>query len=144
MRDIYIASRFGRREEALSLAEELKKLGHNIISTWFLPGQAMQVNNPTFEEELTWNLEIANRDWNEIFLSDTFITLTEDMDNLPEGAARGGRHAEFGMAVALHKTIYLIGQREHVFHYLPEVSVFGSTEDFLDYVRMREHLNNPL
>ena len=37
---------------------------------------------------------------------------------------RGGRHTEFGMAIAVGKLLLVCGPRENVFHHLPEVNQF--------------------
>jgi len=135
MRSAYIAARFGRGEEALALAKQLEEMGYTITSTWYLPGQPTQVNSPTAEEEVEWNRRIAHKDASEIMNADTFITLSEDMNNLPQGAARGGRHAEFGIAIAQNARVALIGPREHIFHWLEEVNHWNTVEEFLDYLR---------
>lgn len=45
--------------------------------------------------------------------------------------SRGGRHVEFGMALALAKRCIVIGPRENVFHLLPQVEQYDSWEQYL-------------
>ena len=40
------------------------------------------------------------------------------------GASRGGRHVEFGLALAWGKGVVVVGPRENVFHTLPQVEHF--------------------
>ena len=51
-----------------------------------------------------------------------------------ETNTRGGRHVEFGLAVADEKRIILVGPRENVFHFLPVV------ENFRDWAALRKLL----
>lgn len=44
---------------------------------------------------------------------------------------RGGRHVEFGMALAWGLRLIVIGQRENVFHCLPQVERYDTWDDFL-------------
>ena len=45
---------------------------------------------------------------------------------------RGGRHVEFGGAIALQKICVVIGPYENVFHHYPGVEHYASWRDFLD------------
>jgi hypothetical protein len=45
--------------------------------------------------------------------------------------ARGGRHVEFGVAVASGKRLIVIGYRENVFRWLAQVAFYDGWEDFL-------------
>lgn len=47
-------------------------------------------------------------------------------------AARGGRHVEFGVAVASCKRLVVIGPRENIFHHLPRVEVFPTLGEWLE------------
>jgi hypothetical protein len=50
-------------------------------------------------------------------------------------SGRGGRHVELGIALACKKVIVLVGQRENVFHYLPQVSVVSTIEEVVEFLR---------
>jgi hypothetical protein len=47
------------------------------------------------------------------------------------GPGRGGRHVEWGYALARGKRLVLIGAREHIFHTLPQVAVYDWFTDFI-------------
>jgi hypothetical protein len=126
MSRVYLAARYGRREELLAHAVELAEDGHTVTSRWLLGNQ--QWDAPTLaaaialEERRETPPEAARfaiEDWADLRTSDVLILFTE-----PPGAiagARGGRHVEFGMAYALGKRCLVVGGRENVFHLLPGV-----------------------
>lgn len=129
---IYLAARFGRAHEMNSYANILRAWGFTVTSEWHVPGKPTQENFPKDSEEaIKRNLGIANLDLKGILASTLFICFSEDMSNLPEGATRGGRHAEFGMAVGFEKDIMLVGPREHVFHYLQNVTYYPDIEEWI-------------
>lgn len=70
----------------------------------------------------------AGRDLEDIAAADGFLFFAED----PQiGIPRGGRHVEFGLALALAKVVEVIGPSENIFHLLPDVVHFASFEDWL-------------
>jgi hypothetical protein len=50
--------------------------------------------------------------------ADCLISFTEDL-TVPN-TSRGGRHVEFGLALALAKLCYIVGPVENVFHELAD------------------------
>lgn len=121
---IYLAGRYGRREELRSYASELTSMGHTVTSRWLngdhtIKDKALTDGTLAFKEAQRFACE----DWNDVADSDSVISFTEP----PHGTnSRGGRHVELGAALALKKGIIVVGFRENVFHYLPEV-VFCAT-----------------
>ena len=114
---IYIAASFPRKEDAITLANELKKAGHQIVSKWH-----DEDNEYATEEQMPIR---ARRDIIDMERCHMMVQLTGD--NL----SHGGRHCECGLAVALHKEVVLIGTREQVIHWLPEVLVFEDIDSFV-------------
>lgn len=120
----YIAARFSRRPEAHALAKQLNELGHTCTATWI-----------TDDSHVTGSdMDCALHDCRDVMACDTLIALTE----VPRGNSRGGRHVEFGMALAANKECVVIGPRETVFHYLPNVKHFPTVAAFMD-----DALNEP-
>ena len=72
-------------------------------------------------------LRFATEDVIDIIKCDWMISLME----VPRSNSRGGRHVEFGMALGLGKRLTIIGPRETVFHHLPRVEHFDTTEEFI-------------
>lgn len=56
----------------------------------------------------------------------------------------GGKHFEAGYAVAKGKRLVVIGQRENVFHYLPDVEFVADWEEALQYVKEAKDAPSPL
>ncbi len=108
---IYLAARYSRREELVGYAEELRAAGHIITSRW-LRGRhehkGPEALMPLEHREL-WALE-NNED---ILSSDCVVSFTEPEDS-PYG--RGGRHVEFGLALATGRRLVVVGHRENIFH----------------------------
>lgn len=128
MSAVYIAARFSRRPEANALAQSLKKMGHTITSRWVLPDSDHVV--PTGMSQQAADSErqrFAVEDVADVRAADWLVSLQEE----PRSNGRGGRHVEFGYAVALGIRITAIGPRETVFHHLPEVEHFDTVEAFL-------------
>lgn len=73
-------------------------------------------------------IEHAAKDISEISEGDTIILFTQD-PKLP--FCRGGRMHEFGYAHAAGKRCIVVGPRENIFHYLPNVEVFPTWEALL-------------
>lgn len=124
---IYLASRFSRRHEVNAIAQRLKIMGHQIVSRWVLPdsdhvkpvglsSQAADVERRRF----------AMEDFEDVRNCDCMISLMEE----PRNNSRGGRHVEFGMALALRKAVVVIGPRETVFHHLDEVQHYVDVDQF--------------
>lgn len=131
MSNIYIAARFSRRPEANRLAWTLKMLGHSITSRWVLPegrheipsGMSCQASDSERER-------FAMEDLDDVMSCDWMISLMEE----PRGNGRGGRHVEFGIAIALQRRLIIIGPRETVFHHLPTVEHYHDTSEFLESI----------
>lgn len=123
---VYICARYGRKAEALELAERLEDLGVRITSTWIRQvGDEMGYVTGTTQD-------FAIKDVQEVRDADGIVYLSEPEDN-PWG--RGGRHVEFGMAIAFGKQLHLIGPLENLFHYLPNIIQCDNADDFVEYVK---------
>ena len=133
LRRYYIAARYDRREEMCGYADELRQLGHMVDCRWLL-GQlhadAHKVDDPSWHRDDGVPMEaapFARDDMEDLAAADTIILFSE----LPEShSKRGGRHVEFGMALAFGLELVVIGPRENVFHCLPRVCRFDTWEEF--------------
>lgn len=60
-------------------------------------------------------------DWEDVNAAKIVISFTEP----PRSTAnRGGRHVEFGIALANKARVIVVGHRENIFHWLPIVEFF--------------------
>ncbi len=127
MSKIYIAARFSRRPEANTLARALMALGHTITSRWVKPETDHVIPTGTSEQAAdSERRRFAMEDVEDVLACDWMISLMEE----PRSNGRGGRHIEFGMALALGKRLTCIGPRETVFHHLDEVEHYETRDDF--------------
>lgn len=115
---IYLAAAFQRQAEMRGKRQELRMMGHAVTSRWldqesataFGWGQA-EIAEGSFAVQ-----EQARRDIEDITAAQAVFSFTDG------DLARGGRHVEFGIAIALGKRLWVIGPREHLFHTLGRVA----------------------
>ncbi len=120
---IYLAARYIRCMEMCFNEADLRGAGHVVTSRWIRGGDEIDDE----DRAALQNAISAQEDVEDLLAADCVICFTEE----PGGRnGRGGRHVEFGMALALKKTMIIIGPRENVFHYLPEVMHFANWEEF--------------
>lgn len=136
MSNVYIAARFSRRPECHELAKFMASRGHYITSRWVLPNADHVI--PTGMSEQAADAErqrFAEEDFNDVISCDWMVSLTEE----PRNNSRGGRHVEFGMALALLKCVTIIGPRETVFHHLPNVDWYPNIWEFMTELKMGKY-----
>lgn len=132
MDSAYLAARYGRRDELRTYAALLMVAGIHCSSSWLNETSALTVRmRDVKEDELR---EIALTDIKDIELADALVFFAEDQEKQPP---RGGRHVEFGYALARGKEIHVIGARENIFHHLPHVTIHASFDEFLKAVDTR-------
>lgn len=128
---IYLAGRYSRRRELAEYANDLEALGYEVTSRW-LSGSHGLKRDPNNDTERG---KFAAEDVEDVQRCDILIAFTEESD-AGGSAGRGGRHVEFGLALALKKEIWIVGPRENVFHCLPFSDCFPSWELALQYARL--------
>lgn len=122
----YLAGRFGRKEEFLECKEQLEAVGESVRARWLTEESDMRLVDA---EERT---RIAIMDAEDVTKSDGILAFTEDPESRQNGNNRGGRHVELGLALALNKRVVVIGPRENVFCYLPNIEVFPDLGTFIE------------
>lgn len=132
---IYLAARYSRHPEMQQVRADLESLGHTVTSRWIngdhdlagepdVDGGSGVVDAETRERK---RREWAEEDLADLQAADCCISFTEPEGNIA-GRGRGGRHVEFGVALATHKLCIVVGHRENVFHSCAGV-VFHETWD---------------
>lgn len=120
MEKVYLAAMYGRREEMVLIADYLKTLGYEITARWVYGAE--EASGISHEE-------ISVIDLDDVDKADTIISFTHERGTmLPAG---GGRHVEFGYALAQGKHMVIIGPKENVFHSSPGVEVYPSIMDWV-------------
>ncbi len=123
---IYLAARYSRREELNIYAEPLRALGYTVDARWLLG-----VHQAADDDETRW-AEFAQDDIEDLVASDIVVSFTEPPRSA--GGNRGGRHVEHGMALALGKTVCVVGPAENVFHAVPQVRRFKTFPELYRYL----------
>ena len=118
MARIYLAARYARRVELCAYADALRDLGHTIDARWLLG-----LHQAADDDYARW-AEFAADDIEDLGRADVVVSFTEPSRSAPSN--RGGRHVEHGMALALGKTVMIVGPLENVFHALPQVRRFDT------------------
>lgn len=119
---IYLAAMYSWRDRIRQYADELQALGFDVTSSWL-----RERANPKIEltdVSPAFLRQHAKNDREDLLSSDAIVLFTVRPTRRTK---RGGRHTEFGMAITAGKLLLILGPRENVFHYLPEVNQF---EDF--------------
>lgn len=125
----YLASRFIRQDELRGYARFLKAAGHATDCRWLGENHDLPEGAPVED-----GARLALDDWEDIHASDAVIVFTGDKT---PGRARGGYHVEFGIALALSKPVAIVGARENVFHYLPQVRQFATFAECYETINGR-------
>ncbi len=126
---IYLAGRYDRRIELCEYRAQLQDIGFIVNSRWLdglhvlAAGLGEKTNQFAPAEAQTW---MASEDWADVISADIVINFTEPPDS---DSKRGGRHVEYGAALALKKQVFIVGFRENVFHYLPQARYYESWAD---------------
>lgn len=120
---VYISARYDRYEEMLSVAKLLEEDGHKVTSRWVMGDHKDTPDNGS---------DYAYEDWNDLDEADGFVAFTE-LSSV--GYNRGGRHVEFGIALAEDKFIVIVGPEENVFHYIDYVVKVESVEELRECLR---------
>lgn len=125
---IYLAARYTRYLELQQPVRDLLSLGHTVTSEWLLNPYNNGDNGYAFGGDDAYVQSEAERDIQNVRDSDMLIVFSEDEGHL----ARGGKHVEFGIALALGKRLAVVGRKEVLFHYLPNVEVYSTWQAALE------------
>jgi nucleoside 2-deoxyribosyltransferase len=133
--NVYLASRYSRHEELQSYRDELEKIGFTVTSRWINGDHQINDQGLSDEAKASERLRFAMEDWEDLRAADICISFTE----IPRSSnSRGGRHVEFGAALAYGKTCIVVGPRENVFHCLPHIVWFAAWADALAFLTSLE------
>ena len=109
-------------------------MGFKVTSRWLNGNHQVSDDGLSAEAPAEQRQRFAAEDWEDLMAADMCISFTEPPRS---NASRGGRHVEFGGAMAAGKTCYVVGHRENVFHCLPNV---GFYETWPSLVRVLDQL----
>lgn len=136
---VYLAARYSRRLELVGYRTALELYGIEVTSRWLngshqiaddgVPigddGEALVEVGDT-DRAAMLRQHFAQEDVADVMAADMVISFTEPPRS---NASRGGRHVEYGIALALGKQCIVVGPRENVFHWLPFVQVYDTFDE---------------
>lgn len=130
---VYLAARYSRHPEMQRVAEDLKAMGHEVTSRWIsgvhhleLEGNYHSPAAEGFNEADTKKLtQFAIEDLEDLYDANMVICFTEEPKSV---LTRGARHTEFGVGLEIADRMIVVGPRENIFHFLPDVEVYPTWE----------------
>lgn len=125
---IYLAARYSRFPEMQQCRRDLEAIGCKVTSRWINGDHQIDDAGLSLQAKEAERIRFATEDRDDLARADCVISFTEK----PRSSnSRGGRHVEYGMALALAKRVIVVGHRENVFHCLPEVEFYETWPDAL-------------
>lgn len=119
---VYLASRYSRNAEMRGVRDVLEAaFGYEITSRWIdLHPDVVGDFSESFDTDVLNKTPelcapLGQHDLDDIDRSDCVISFTGN-------GGKGGRHVEFGYALARGKKLFVVGPREHIFHTHPSVT----------------------
>lgn len=134
MTSYYFAGRYSMNPKLQKYRNEL----HSAIPTsvvtsrWIdchpdiVGGLERSFNSEELEADPSGCWEFGQHDIEDLESAATVVSFTGE-------GGKGGRHVEFGYAIATGKRLVIIGRRENIFHCHPNVEQFSSWEEFLNF-----------
>ena len=130
MSRVALIARLGRRPEMREIAKRLETMGHVMCSTW------VQADDEDETLSARQKQYAALRNSDDLESAGVAIAFTEHPP-MPPGSERGGRHVDFGYALAVCKRVIVCGPRENIAYWHPKVEQVGSVAELLTLLRER-------
>lgn len=128
MTTAYLAARYSRREELCRYRADLADRGVKVPARWLNGNHQIDDQGLSAEAGREARERFATEDLDDVLTADLLIAFTEP----PRSSnSRGGRHVEFGVAIGRGMPVIVVGERENVFHCLPDVTVYATWEEAL-------------
>ncbi len=111
---IYLAAQYGAKDELLAVAAKIEAIGHTVMSSWLQEPPKWTGPESVTEEQLR---DIRDNALEDIRASDMIIAITPTALETPIEKNSGGRHHEFGYAMAKGLDMMVVGDKENLFHH---------------------------
>jgi hypothetical protein len=133
---IYTAGSWSRRDEIKKVAAELEKLGVTITSRWL--NEPIQPKGSSLEK---WRRETARIDVIDIRDADMLVRFSDaeaaKAATVGSNLISGARMFETGLAWSLGKPIVVVGGKQNVFDYLPNITHVKNVEALKRYLSLK-------
>jgi nucleoside 2-deoxyribosyltransferase len=130
---VYVAGPYSWRDRIKEFILELEVIGIESTASWIYEEASPAATLDQFSD--IQNQKTALIDVQDIQRADVIVVFT--IDPLGPSMPRGGRHWETGYAYALGKEVVLVGPKENIFSFLPDVIQFSSQELAKTYLYKR-------
>lgn len=139
MTKYYFAARYSRNAEMRRYRDELETLvpDAKVTSVWIDQHGGTLLDSVAAKALNTDPASVvhyAQTDLDNLKESDVVVSFTGQ-----GGEGKGGRHVEFGMALAAGRYLVIIGPRENVFHTFDWIRVYPTWQAFLSSLLDAEH-----
>lgn len=129
---IYLAGSWARRAEIREHARKIEAMGHTVTSSWLSHSQYdSHDDGETVTLERGVLQELADQDLRDVDAAETLVAFTEQPGTT---LSRGGRHVEFGYALAKGLRLLVVGPEENIFH-TKAAARFDTATDLMDYLQ---------
>ena len=127
---VYLAAAFSRQREIKSVSDQLQMLGVEVTSRWLTA-------ETIYGKPFRLRTEDGFNDIRDLRAADILIRFTDQVDSdlVPSRLISCARMFEFGMAWERGMPIFVVGGRQNVFDYLPNVVHFPDNEGLFEYFR---------
>jgi hypothetical protein len=132
---IYLAAAWSRQQEIRDVAKKLSDAGVEITSRWLeekgpAPGQ----------DVLKYRRETAFLDIQDVRQADMLVRFTDDLssETIPSYLGTGARMFEFGMAWERGMPVVIVGGRQNVFDFLPNIIHLKNVEELIKFLAPKE------
>lgn len=127
---IYLAAAFSRQKEIREVASKLTNLGITIIVTsrWLYA-------EPMAKKPTLLRTQDALNDIRDLREADMIVRFADNVEKptVPSKLISGARMFEFGMAWERGMPVFVVGGKQNVFDYLPNIVHFANEQELLDY-----------
>lgn len=125
---LYIAAH--SQTAAKSLKERIEEMGHVCTARWITTDEKFPQGLSAYScDEKRELVVVDEHDVREAV--DGLVLIAEP----PGQLVPGGKHVETGMALAYGYSVFVIGRRENLFHWHPNVKVFEDADAFVHHLR---------
>ena len=134
---IYLAARYGRKEQLIAVRSRLRDLGHVVTSRWLDTDWGRHPDDNSSAAPQAYRAKYCLIDLEDVLAADCLISFTEDPEeeNVP-GGRRGGRHVEYGVALHAGRRLIIVGHRENLFHHHPSVEYYPDEDSALQALNL--------
>lgn len=120
---LFIASH--SQKKARLLKGILEGDGHQVLARWITEDSKFASGQGAYTDKERSDLAVM--DEADVRSAEGLVVIAEESGR----TVPGGKHVETGMALALRKPVFVLGERENIFHWHPMVASCPTQDDLL-------------